>query len=106
MLRVGIYTGVVVAGTTPGRDFLVTGEIVNLAARLQQAAEPGEVLIGEPTFRALQPLVRTVQPRSLVVKGRGGPVLAYAVARRRARHRLPPAPRAGRRSWAAPASSR
>jgi class 3 adenylate cyclase/tetratricopeptide (TPR) repeat protein len=79
-LRVGIYTGVVVAGTTPGRDFLVTGEIVNLAARLQQAAEPGEVLIGEPTFRALEPIVRTVQPRSLVVKGRGGPVVAYAVA--------------------------
>ena len=79
-LRIGIYTGVVVAGTTPGRDFLVTGEIVNLAARLQQAAEPGEVLIGEPTFRALEPIVRTVQPRSLVVKGRGGPVLAYAVA--------------------------
>ncbi|HET6196214.1 MAG TPA: adenylate/guanylate cyclase domain-containing protein, partial [Acetobacteraceae bacterium] len=65
-LRIGIYTGVVVAGTTPGRDFLVTGEIVNLAARLQQAAEPGEVLIGEPTFRALEPIVRTVQPRSLV----------------------------------------
>ncbi len=79
VLRVGIYTGVVVAGTSPGRDFLVTGEIVNLAARLQQAAEPGEVLIGEPTFRALEAIVRTTQPRSLVVKGRTGPVLAHAV---------------------------
>jgi class 3 adenylate cyclase len=80
VLRVGIYTGVVVAGTSPSRDFLVTGEVVNLAARLQQAAEPGEVLIGEPTFRALEPVVRTTQPRSLVVKGRTGPVLAHAVA--------------------------
>jgi class 3 adenylate cyclase len=81
VLRVGIYTGVVVAGTSPGRDFLVTGEVVNLAARLQQAAEPGEVLIGEPTFRALEAIVRTTQPRSLVVKGRTGPVLAHAVER-------------------------
>jgi class 3 adenylate cyclase len=81
VLRVGIYTGVVVTGTSPGRDFLVTGEIVNLAARLQQAAEPGEVLIGEPTFRALEAIVRTTQPRSLVVKGRTGPVLAHAVER-------------------------
>jgi class 3 adenylate cyclase len=79
-LRVGIDTGVVVAGTTPGRDFLVTGEIVNLAARLQQAAEPNEVLIGESTFRALEPIIRTRQPRSLVVKGGRGPVLAYAVS--------------------------
>ena len=81
VLRVGIYTGVVVAGTSPGRDFLVTGEVVNLAARLQQAAEPGEVLIGEPTFRALEAIVRTTQPRSMVVKGRTGPVLAHAVER-------------------------
>jgi class 3 adenylate cyclase/tetratricopeptide (TPR) repeat protein len=79
VLRVGIHTGVVVAGTTPGRDFLVTGEVVNLAARLQQAAEPGEILIGEATFRALQPIVRTTRPRSLMVKGRSGPLLAHAV---------------------------
>ncbi|MDX6594362.1 MAG: hypothetical protein QOJ13_3558 [Gaiellales bacterium] len=79
VLRIGIHTGVVVAGTTPGRDFLVTGEIVTLAARLQQAAVPGEILIGETTFRALQPVVQTTQPRSLVVKGRTGPVVAYAV---------------------------
>jgi class 3 adenylate cyclase/tetratricopeptide (TPR) repeat protein len=78
-LRVGVNTGVVATGSTPGRDFLVTGDAVNVAARLQQAAEPGEVLVGDRTFRALQPLVRTVQPRSLIVKGRPRAVSAYAV---------------------------
>ena len=78
-LRIGINTGLVVTGTNPGRDFLVTGEAVNLAARLQQAAEPGEILVGERTFRAVEPVVRTVAPRSLTVKGRSGPVVAYAV---------------------------
>jgi class 3 adenylate cyclase len=80
-LRIGVNTGLVVTGTTPGRDFLVTGEAVNLAARLQQAAEPGEILVGERTFRAVEPLARTVAPRSLRVKGRAGPVTAYAVER-------------------------
>ncbi|HVG89740.1 MAG: adenylate/guanylate cyclase domain-containing protein [Gaiellales bacterium] len=79
VLRIGITTGVVVTGASPGRDFLVTGESVNLAARLQQAAEPGEILLSERTFRPVQHLVRTVAPRSLAVKGRSGPVLAYAV---------------------------
>src|SRR2546430_895855 len=80
-LRIGINTGLVVTGTNPGRDFIVTGEAVNLAARLQQAAEPGEILLGERTFRAVEPLARTVAPRSLRVKGRAGPVTAYAVER-------------------------
>ncbi len=80
-LRIGINTGLVVTGTTPGRDFLVTGEAVNLAARLQQSAEPGEILVGERTFRAVEPLARTVAPRSLRVKGRAGPVTAFAVER-------------------------
>jgi class 3 adenylate cyclase/tetratricopeptide (TPR) repeat protein len=81
VLRIGVNTGLVVTGTTPGRDFLVTGEAVNLSARLQQAAEPGEVLVGERTFRAVEPLVRMVAPRSLAVRGRTGPVTAYAVER-------------------------
>jgi class 3 adenylate cyclase/tetratricopeptide (TPR) repeat protein len=80
-LRIGINTGLVATGTVPGRDFLVTGEAVNLAARLQQAAEPGEILLGERTFRAVEPLARTVAPRSLRVKGRAGPITAYAVER-------------------------
>ncbi|MGZ4311160.1 MAG: adenylate/guanylate cyclase domain-containing protein, partial [Solirubrobacteraceae bacterium] len=79
VLRIGINTGVVVTGVTPGRDFLVTGEAVNLAARLQQAAEPGEVLVGEPTFRLVRSLVRTVRPRSVIVRGRAEALPAYAV---------------------------
>jgi tetratricopeptide (TPR) repeat protein len=79
VLRIGINTGPVVAAVNPGRDFLVTGETVTLAARLQQAAEPGEILVGERTFRALEPIIRTARPRSLRVKGRSGPVTAYAV---------------------------
>ena len=121
-LRIGINTGLVVTGTNPGRDFLVTGEAVNLAARLQQAAEPGEILVGERTFRAVEPVVRTVAPRSLTVKGRSGPVVAYAVeglapasiyrrrrrafgAVRRPRARVAPDPLAGRARDRAPATA-
>ena len=50
-VRVGIETGEVLAVPESG-DLRVTGEAVNAAARLQQAAAPGEVLIGERTARA------------------------------------------------------
>ena len=50
--RIGLTTGVVVTGT---EERLATGDAVNVAARLEQAAEPGEVLLGEATLE----LVRT-----------------------------------------------
>jgi class 3 adenylate cyclase/tetratricopeptide (TPR) repeat protein len=50
-VRVGIETGEVLAVPRAG-DLTVTGEAVNAAARLQQAASPGEVLVGERTARA------------------------------------------------------
>src|SRR5687767_15050263 len=46
--RIGVMTGEVVTGT---EERLATGDAVNLAARLEQAATPGDVLIGEPTLR-------------------------------------------------------
>jgi class 3 adenylate cyclase len=46
--RIGVMTGEVVTGT---EERLATGDAVNVAARLEQAAAPGEVLIGEPTLR-------------------------------------------------------
>ena len=50
-VRVGIETGEILAVPRSG-DLRVTGEAVNAAARLQQAASPGEVLVGERTARA------------------------------------------------------
>ena len=47
-LRTGVNTGEVVTGT---EERLATGDAVNVAARLEQAAQPGEILIGEQTLR-------------------------------------------------------
>ena len=52
-LRVGVNTGEVVSGmweVGSRKDYAVTGDVVNTAARLQAAAEPGEVLVGEETM--------------------------------------------------------
>src|SRR5688500_14951760 len=49
--RIGVTTGEVVTGT---EERLVTGDAVNAAARLEQAAPPGEVLIGEPTLQLVR----------------------------------------------------
>jgi class 3 adenylate cyclase len=55
-VRVGIETGEVLAGPRDG-DLSVTGEAVNAAARLQQAAAPGEVLVGERAGRSCRRVV-------------------------------------------------
>ncbi len=47
-LRIGINTGEVVAEEG---ETLVTGDAVNVAARLEQAASPGEILLGDTTYR-------------------------------------------------------
>src|SRR6187200_2069989 len=52
--RIGVNTGEVVAGT---EERLVTGDAVNVAARLEQAAEPGDVVIGAPTLALVQDAV-------------------------------------------------
>src|SRR5207344_3241390 len=49
--RIGVTTGEVVTGT---EERLATGDAVNVAARLEQAAQPGEVLIGEETYRLVR----------------------------------------------------
>jgi class 3 adenylate cyclase/tetratricopeptide (TPR) repeat protein len=72
--RIGVATGEVVTGT---RERLATGDAVNVAARLQQAAQPGEALIGEAT-RALVGVavdVEAVEP--LALEGKAEPVPAF-----------------------------
>ena len=48
-LRIGVNTGEVVTGT---EERLATGDAVNVAARLEQAARPGEILLGAETVRS------------------------------------------------------
>ncbi|HWC31853.1 MAG TPA: adenylate/guanylate cyclase domain-containing protein, partial [Actinomycetota bacterium] len=50
-VRVGVNTGPVVASTATSGEFLVSGPAVNAAARLEQAATPGEVLVGDMTWQ-------------------------------------------------------
>jgi AAA ATPase domain/Adenylate and Guanylate cyclase catalytic domain len=72
--RIGVTTGEVVTGT---EERLATGDPVNVAARLEQAAQSGEILIGEETLRLTRDAVEveTVEPLSL--KGKAEPVPAY-----------------------------
>jgi class 3 adenylate cyclase/tetratricopeptide (TPR) repeat protein len=72
--RIGVMTGEVVTGT---EERLATGDAVNVAARLEQAAQPGEVLVGEPTL-ALVCDVADVEPiEPLELKGKSSSVPAY-----------------------------
>ena len=71
--RIGVNTGEVLAGT---EERLVTGDAVNVAARLEQAANPGEVLVGVATFALVGGAVDVGEERMLELKGKrtGRPV--------------------------------
>jgi class 3 adenylate cyclase len=71
--RIGVNTGEVVTGEG---DSLVTGDAVNVAARLEQAATPGEVLIGDKTRRLVRDAV-TVEPVEVTAKGKPEPMTAF-----------------------------
>jgi class 3 adenylate cyclase len=76
-LRVGVATGEAVAAAHSADQFLVTGEVANLAARLQSAAEG--VVVSEATYQILDPLLEVEPMRELALKGFPGPVTAYLV---------------------------
>ncbi len=75
--RIGVNTGEVVAGNPSGGQNLVTGDTVNTAARLEQAAEPGEILIGEETYQLTRDAVVVEPIDPLALKGKAGAVDAY-----------------------------
>jgi len=76
-IRTGVTTGEVVAGDPSAGQRLVTGDTVNTAARLEQAAQPGEILIGEPTYRLVRDAVEVEPTPPLSVKGKTEPLVAY-----------------------------
>ena len=76
--RTGVNTGEVVTGeATGGGQLLATGDVVNVAARLEQAAPPLGILIGESTYRFVREAVQVEPVGHLTLKGKPEPVLAY-----------------------------
>ncbi len=73
--RIGVNTGEVVVGGEG--ETLVTGDAVNIAARLEQAAAPGETLIGAETRLLVRNAVRVEPVEPLVLKGKSEPVDAF-----------------------------
>ena len=74
---IGVNSGEVVAGDASTGQRLVTGDVVNVAARLEQAASPGEVLLGALTERLVRGQVETVAVEPLTLKGKSEPVPAF-----------------------------
>ncbi len=79
-VRTGINTGEVVAGDPATGETLVTGDAVNVAARLEQAAEPGEILLGPITYRMVRDSVAATATEPLALKGKSAPVEAYRLS--------------------------
>ena len=76
--RIGVTTGEVVTGTA---ERLATGDAVNVAARLEQAAEPGTVLVGQATVALVGDAVEVEPAGPLELKGKAKPVAAYRLLR-------------------------
>src|SRR4051794_14483006 len=72
--RIGVMTGEVVTGTA---ERLATGDAVNVAARLEQAAEPGEILVGDETFQLARDAAEVGAIPPLELKGKSEPVRAH-----------------------------
>jgi class 3 adenylate cyclase/tetratricopeptide (TPR) repeat protein len=73
-LRIGVNTGQVVTGT---EERLATGDAVNVAARLEQAARPGEILIGSNTLGLVRDAVSVEELPPLEAKGKTDPLTGY-----------------------------
>jgi class 3 adenylate cyclase len=76
-IKIGVNSGDVFVGAGAGREIFATGDSVNVAARLEQAAEAWEILLGERTHRLVEAAVRAEPLGPLVVKGRAAPVHAW-----------------------------
>jgi class 3 adenylate cyclase len=69
-LRIGVNTGEVVVGRAREGSSFVTGDAVNVAARLEQAADPGEILAGERTVAAVRGAFEFAEPMNVEAKGK------------------------------------
>jgi class 3 adenylate cyclase/tetratricopeptide (TPR) repeat protein len=75
-LRIGVNTGEVVAGAPRVGSSFVSGDAVNVAARLEQGAAPGEILVGERTAALVGAAFDLSEPLAIEAKGKAGGVVA------------------------------
>ncbi len=82
-IRIGINTGEVVAASDAGDggQFLITGDAVNVAARLQQQAQPGTILVGSRTYRSTRGAIVYQPLTPIEVKGKPQPLRVWQVLR-------------------------
>jgi class 3 adenylate cyclase/tetratricopeptide (TPR) repeat protein len=76
-VRTGVNTGEVIAGDPADGQAFATGDAVNVAARLEQAAEPGEILLGALTYRLAREAIRAEAVEPLELKGKAQAVEAW-----------------------------
>ncbi|MGH2508144.1 MAG: ATP-binding protein, partial [Ktedonobacteraceae bacterium] len=97
-LRMGVNTGEVMATTDTARsDFLVTGDTVNVAARLEQHANPDEIVASERTAHAARMAFAFEEPREVQVKGKQLPLRVFPLKEKRVTRLVERPPLVGRK---------
>src|SRR5688500_9140347 len=78
-LRIGLNSGVAAAGAIGDSEseFGVLGDAVNVAARLEQAAEPGEILVGDATYRLTADIFSYEPHPAVAAKGKSVPLITW-----------------------------
>ncbi len=96
-LRIGVNVGEVVAASGAASDqFIASGDAMNTAARLQTAAQPGEILAGERAMYATEDMFSFGKDRLVALKGKSEPCRVFPLAGQRERRRIERPPMAGR----------
>src|SRR5258708_5413872 len=82
-VRIGVNTGEAVTAAREDKQFMVSGDAVNVAARLQQGAEPGEVVVGQLTHQLTRNVIDYAPRDPITAKGKAEPLVAFIALRPR-----------------------
>jgi class 3 adenylate cyclase/tetratricopeptide (TPR) repeat protein len=81
--RIGVNTGVVVSGNAADGQQLATGEPINVAKKLEQAAPPGEILLGPQTHTLVREAIDAERAEPIALKGRTEPLRPWQLLKLR-----------------------